>query len=132
MKNVYARTAQSISDTLRRSRFENFLLALQVKESDAILDVGGYQYCWEGSGLEKNVTILNIRLPRFQPKPYRWIQGDACRMDMFEDKYFDVVFSNSVIEHVGGFERQKQSNKWHNCNSLILDSIKIRPCPKVV
>lgn len=106
-QNFLARTVRFISNTLRRRRFQEFLLILQVKQSDTILDVGGYQRFWEGSGLEKNVTILNIRLPESQPKPYRWVEGDACQMDMFEDRSFDIVFSNSVIEHVGGFKKQQ-------------------------
>lgn len=111
MRYIYLRFLKSISDTLRRKRFEKFMLILRVKESVTILDVGGYQYFWEGSGLEKSVTIINIRLPKFQPKSYRWIQGDARRMSMFEDNTFDIAFSNSVIEHVGGFEKQKQMAK---------------------
>ena len=107
-KNFLKFFFHSIRDKFRKKRFEKFLSVLSVTRNNTLLDVGGSPYFWEGSGLEDRVTILNIRLPKNQPKPYRWIQGDACNMDMFDDGSFYIVFSNSVIEHVGDFKRQQQ------------------------
>lgn len=107
MKNfLNVRNYINVKSKFRQKRFVNFLNTLQVTTQDKILDVGGYQHFWEGSNLEKNVTILNIELPPHQPAPFTWVQGDACNMAMFQDQQFDIVFSNSVIEHVGDKTQQ--------------------------
>jgi len=101
----------NINNKFRKDRFENFLKILQVTDQDKILDVGGYHHFWQSSNFKENVTILNIELPKDQPTPFTWVQGDACNMEMFQDQQFDIVFSNSVIEHVGDFARQQMFAK---------------------
>ena len=97
-----------ISEHFRANRFEVFLQMLHVGPEDRILDVGGSPYFWLGSGIEPRVTILNIGLPQIRPEPFSWVQGDACAMSMIADQEFDVVFSNSVIEHVGDLPEQQR------------------------
>lgn len=98
---------QSISSKLRKKRFEKFLSVLNVSKNDKILDIGGYEQIWEGSGLEENVTLLNLKFSDKKNPKFKYIEGDACDMKMVADKNFDIAFSNSVIEHVGDFQRQK-------------------------
>ena len=43
-----------------------------------------------------------------QERSLTFIIGDACSVNVTDDS-FDVAFSNSVIEHVGNFSRQKES-----------------------
>ena len=69
--------------------------------------MGGDAFNWTLLSSRPKLTILNIY---DQPNKAEWAEyvvGDACRTD-FSDASFDVVFSNSVIEHVGGIERQRQ------------------------
>lgn len=99
---------QSISSKLRKKRFEKFISLLNVSPKDRILDVGGYERIWEGSGLEENVTLLNLSFPDKKNPKFKYIEGDACNMNMIADKSFDIAFSNSVIEHVGNFNKQKK------------------------
>lgn len=97
-----------LQNKFRNARFANFIQRIGIRPTSRILDVGGSAYTWEHSGLERQVTILNIKLPPDRSAPYQWVEGSACKMDMFSTKSFDIVFSNSVIEHVGPFDRQKE------------------------
>lgn len=83
---------------------------LNITANQRILDVGGTADTWTGTGLEKNVTLLNLQSPNHETlkRGFQYIQGDACDMHMIADQSYDVVFSNSVIEHVGDLEKQRR------------------------
>lgn len=106
----------SISNRFRRKRFIHFLKFIEpLPKPVKVLDVGGTQSFWEQmkltSPLEVDITILNIGpVPSTLPN-FKMVAGDAREMKMFGDKEFDIVFSNSVIEHVGDFEEQKKTAK---------------------
>jgi hypothetical protein len=74
-----------------------------------ILDVGGYPGTWENTEIDSKITILNVHpidLTDFKTKHrFETVVGDGCHLD-YADRAFDIVFSNSVIEHVGTPDRQ--------------------------
>jgi SAM-dependent methyltransferase len=81
---------------------------LGITASTRILDVGGTPANWELLRVRPHVIMVN--LPRaLEPSEDGppWIFADGRHLP-FRDKSFDVVFSNSVIEHVGDFVRQEQ------------------------
>jgi len=48
------------------------------------------------------VTVVNLSSPPKElPPGVAWVVGDACSLP-FAGRSFDVVFSNSVVEHLGG------------------------------
>lgn len=75
-----------------------------------ILDVGGFYGFWKDSGITSQVTILRLegaeKLPAGCPPNFSSVQGDGCNLRDHADKSFDIVFSNSVIEHVGDLDMQ--------------------------
>jgi len=106
MKIVNYENSDSLVNKLRRKRFELFLQTLNISKTDTIIDIGGYEGIWEGTGLESQVTLLNLTFGENKPN-MKYIEGNACDMHMIEDQAFDVAFSNSVIEHVGKNNEQE-------------------------
>lgn len=97
----------------RRSRFALFLQLVDTvarKEGPVrILDIGGRASYWEAlrplwRGRDFDITLVNVE-PLDESLPgYRCHQGNACAMPEFPDMHFDIVHSNSVIEHVGRWQ----------------------------
>jgi 2-polyprenyl-3-methyl-5-hydroxy-6-metoxy-1,4-benzoquinol methylase len=58
------------------------------------------------------ITLLNLKAVETHYPNFVSVSGDARNMIEFKDSEFDVVFSNSVIEHVGGYgEQRKMANE---------------------
>ncbi|MDZ8187296.1 MAG: class I SAM-dependent methyltransferase [Nostoc sp. ChiSLP02] len=83
-----------------------------------ILDVGGVADFWQNWALLDDNT-LNIEIYIVNIDPVYETQGtknhkikiltsDARNLKQFKDQEFDIVFSNSVIEHVGDYSEQRQ------------------------
>jgi hypothetical protein len=75
-----------------------------------VLDLGGGPPFWRGFAVQPaHVTILNL-LKLDAPEP--WIEtmvGDACAPPpAISDERYDLVVSNSVIEHVGGHVQRQR------------------------
>jgi SAM-dependent methyltransferase len=74
-----------------------------------VLDVGGTIEYWRTvevpAGLVERIVLLNT-FEQQATAPFEAVVGDARDLSRFEDKQFDVVFSNSVLGHVGSFEDQ--------------------------
>lgn len=106
---------ESLNQKFREKRFKFFISLLErIKSEDTIkiLDVGGEENYWERMKYIDNtnveVTLLNLAKVPTKNKNFISIKGDGCDLSSFEDKQFDIVFSNSVIEHVFSMDNQKK------------------------
>src|SRR5262245_32189307 len=101
----------STSNLMRSRRFAKFeSLLAPLPRPVRILDVGGTAAFWEqrkwAGKPELQITTINL-----QVEPRKWDniesrKGDATNLHEYADKSFDIVFSNSVIEHLFTFENQ--------------------------
>ncbi len=108
--NIHRLYAQ-LSPLFRRRRMRRFFSALAPQAHEWILDVGGTLGFWAEATVPAGITLLNREAPPAamarQAGPRRhFFTGDGCALP-FPDGSFDIVFSNSVIEHVGTWERQQ-------------------------
>jgi 2-polyprenyl-3-methyl-5-hydroxy-6-metoxy-1,4-benzoquinol methylase len=72
-----------------------------------VLDMGGGTFNWTLVPVRPQLTFLDVYEHGDKVDWATYLVGDGCKTD-FKTGSFDVVFSNSVIEHVGGIERQRQ------------------------
>jgi hypothetical protein len=103
----------SVITKIRLSRIALFKdLIAPLPRPVKILDVGGTELFWERMGFADDenyqITILNLSKTESHYSNISLVVGDARDMSEFEDEAFDVAFSNSVIEHVGGPAEQRQ------------------------
>jgi hypothetical protein len=107
----------SFNQRFREKRFQFFRAhAEKLKRPLKILDIGGTELYWEMMNFasEKDVsfTICNLDPQEVSRDNFKFIHGDATNLSMFADKEFDIVYSNSVIEHLFTYENQvKMANE---------------------
>jgi hypothetical protein len=102
------RVYQAIPPYFRRKRMQWFLELLHVQLEDRLLDVGGHPESWSQAAGSAPVTLFNLGYPAdigTTHPGFTYVTGDAGALP-FANREFDVVFSNSAIEHAGTWERQ--------------------------
>lgn len=101
----------SFANRMRGKRFQRFEeLASRLPRPISILDIGGTVELWIQRGWadkeDVQITLVNIQEDRRKHTRILSRIGDATDLCDFSDKSIDVVFSNSVIEHLCTRENQ--------------------------
>ncbi len=106
----------SFANRLRRKRCKLFFeivdkLSSKLNRPLNILDIGGTENFWkmlDSGKLIHQITLLNKTFSDNNNNDFVKVVGDARDMKNFSANQFDIIFSNSVIEHLGSFENQKK------------------------
>lgn len=89
-----------------------FCQYIRPASSDNLLDVGGYAEFWtQHPPVVHSINCINIHETQWIPEtaPAHNISmnvGNGCALT-FSDGTYDILFSNSVIEHVGTWDDQQ-------------------------
>lgn len=110
MKLTFKNLSDHVFIRFRRRRMHRFFVLFSPSPEARVLDIGGTPQTWaseSGAHAAFPVTLLNIRNNgQLQGGRFTSMEGDATQLP-FTDNAFDIAFSNSVIEHVGTWERQQ-------------------------
>ena len=115
---------RSVAAWARSRRFDVFLDRFPGLADMRVLDLGGEVHTWLTSPVRPaHVTLLNLGWKADEQREriaamgdgdrLAAVSGDACDPPAeLRGERFDLVFSNSVIEHVGGHQRRSRFAHW--------------------
>lgn len=118
MRNLFVDGSSSVGQRMRRRRWEWLLSEFPEIESMSVVDLGGTAESWVRAPVRPaSVHVVNLSSEPGSAIP-TWMRvdyGDACNLPaQISDGSYDIVFSNSVIEHVGGHaQRLKFADSVH-------------------
>jgi hypothetical protein len=101
----------SVGERRRSSRWEWFAKTFSDIDSMTVIDLGGTAEAWRRSPVHPaSVYIINLEVEQVADLP-AWMRvdrADACNLPThISNGNYDLVFSNSVIEHVGGHSQRQ-------------------------
>jgi hypothetical protein len=91
----------------RGRRMRAFAKTFRITAETRILDVGGTPSIWQLLPVRPRITFINLPHGIGAPDGFDLVFASGCALP-FADRSFDIVFSNSVIEHVGAPAEQQR------------------------
>jgi hypothetical protein len=104
----------SLAHSARAKRWGELLRCFPDLAEMYVLDLGGIPAAWRSAPVRpKHVMTVNLdpHITRQTESGITAIVADACSLTLpgnLPTKRFDLVYSNSVLEHVGGHYRRQQ------------------------
>lgn len=111
---------QSVEFRFRERRFERIRQLIQsVLDTTghcSIIDLGGTEKYWligedfiRRNRQRLSITVVNTEAEDIRDRElFSFIQGSATAPDLGRGRHFDLVHSNSVIEHVGSWQEMQR------------------------
>lgn len=123
VRNFLVDGQSSVGQHMRTRRWDWFRTQFPDIEHLSVIDLGGTAEAWLRAPVRPaSVHVVNLE-PDVATEIPTWIkveQGDACDLPShIKDATYDLVFSNSVLEHVGGHaQRMRFADAVHKLANL--------------
>jgi SAM-dependent methyltransferase len=103
-----SRLLESTFRHFRKERMRRFEHTFEITPRTRVLDVGGSPSIWRFATVQPRLTIVNLQAA-LEPAPdsIARVAGDGGQLP-FKDRAFDIVFSNSVIEHLAAASQRER------------------------
>lgn len=115
-RNFLSASGESLAHHFRRQRTAEFLRRFPDLSRMRVIDLGGTVDWWMSFPVRPtSLTVVNLDVQESRVPYIQVHTGDACSAAIRELGTFDLVFSNSLLEHVGGPSRRLSlSQNIHN------------------
>lgn len=115
LKRLLVESPTSLGEKARKRRWQTTMESFPGLRDMDVVDLGGTVDAWKRAPVQpRSVTVLNIDDPGAADVPWvRTVVGDACDAAVVLSAAgaavtYDVVFSNAVLEHVGGHANRQR------------------------
>ena len=101
---------KSLAERLRQRRWAILLRHIPNLRDLRVVDLGGTAHWWDKAPVvPRHVTVVNLDGADLGSPIVRTVVGDALQAnELLEGEEFDLVFSNSLIEHLGGHAARRR------------------------
>lgn len=110
IRELFVGADHSLAERMRLRRWRHILARYPDFEQLRVLDLGGTSIFWKRAPVRpKSVVVINLGDPGQSLSWLKPIVGDAIDAPaLTEGASFDLVLSNSLIEHLGGHLQRKR------------------------
>ena len=99
MPGSFAAIHRPLARFFRSRRLRRFAQSFKLDRQSTVLDLGGAEYYWPWLKVRPRVTVANFEQRDLKKADLDWVRADGRKLP-FQDGAFDVVYCNSVLEHL--------------------------------
>lgn len=109
LRDLFVGTDTSVAERMRLRRWGLIRSELPDLPEMNVVDLGGTLSWWERAPVRpRHVTVVNLAADSQETPWLTSVTGNACdAVSLLAGESFDLVFSNSLIEHVGGHNARR-------------------------